>query len=42
MEFVDEAAEQTHASSDAVKAFTAVLYPRCEREPAFERWQMVD
>jgi quinol monooxygenase YgiN len=41
MEFVDEDAERTHASSDEVKTFTDVLYPRCEHEPAFERWQPV-
>lgn len=42
MAFVDEEAEAAHASSDAVKAFTDVLYPRCEREPRFERWELVD
>jgi hypothetical protein len=26
------------SSSDAVKAFTSVLYPACVAEPAFDRW----
>lgn len=39
MEFVDEAAEAAHASSEAVKAFTDVLYPRCERPPTFDRFE---
>ncbi len=42
MSFADEEAERAHASSAAVKTFTAALYPRCEEEPAFERWQLVE
>lgn len=42
MSFADEDAQRSHASSDAAKAFTDVLYPRCEQEPIFERWQLVD
>jgi quinol monooxygenase YgiN len=42
MSFVDETAEQAHSSSDAVKAFVDELYPRCEREPAFSRWEMLE
>jgi quinol monooxygenase YgiN len=38
MEFADEEAERAHGSSDAVKAFTAVLYPTCVEEPSFDRW----
>jgi quinol monooxygenase YgiN len=38
MEFVDEHAERAHGSSDAVQAFTAVLYPTCVEEPSFDRW----
>jgi quinol monooxygenase YgiN len=40
MEFVDEEAERAHASSDAVKAFTGVLYARCEHEPTFNRYEL--
>lgn len=42
MSFVDEDAQQAHASSDAAKAFTDVLYPRCEERPTFGRWQLVE
>lgn len=38
MEFADERAERAHASSEAVRAFTDVLYPTCEDPPTFERW----
>ena len=41
MEFVDEAAERAHGSSDAVRAFTDALYPTCEEPPAFGRWEDV-
>lgn len=41
MEFVGEAAEQAHGSSDAVRAFTDALYPTCEETPAFGRWESV-
>lgn len=41
MEFVDETAERAHASSEAVGAFTDVLYPTCEAPPTFERWERV-
>lgn len=39
MSFADEGAERTHASSEAVRAFTEVLYPRCEEGPTFGRWE---
>lgn len=42
MSFVDEEAEHAHASTEAVRAFTHVLYPRCEEAPTFERWRLVD
>ncbi len=42
MSFVDAEAERAHASSDAVKTFTDVLYPRCEEGPTFERWECVE
>lgn len=42
MEFADERAERAHASSDAVKVFTDMLYPRCEEGPTFERWELVE
>jgi quinol monooxygenase YgiN len=42
MSFADEAAEQLHSSSDAVKAFVSALYPRCEQEPTFARWAIVE
>jgi quinol monooxygenase YgiN len=42
MSFADEAAEQRHSSSDAVKAFVDVLYPLCDREPTFARWEIVE
>jgi len=42
MAFTDEEAERAHGSSDAVKAFTDALYPRCEQEPTFERWEPVE
>jgi quinol monooxygenase YgiN len=42
MAFENEEAEAAHASSEAVKAFTQVPYPRCDREPTFERWELVD
>lgn len=38
MSFADEDAERAHGSSDAVKAFTDVLYPTCLEEPTFDRW----
>jgi hypothetical protein len=38
MSFADEASELAHSSSDAVKAFTAVLYPACVQDPVFDRW----
>lgn len=41
IEFADEAAEQAHGSSDAVRAFTDVLYPTCEEPPRFDRWDPV-
>jgi quinol monooxygenase YgiN len=41
MEFADEDAERLHASSDAVRAFTDVLYPRCSEGPTFDRWEAV-
>ena len=42
MSFADEAAEQLHSSSEAVKTFVDVLYPLCEREPTFARWEIVE
>lgn len=42
MAFADEEAEHAHASSEAVREFTGVLYPRCEREPTFERWELIE
>lgn len=41
MEFADAGAEQTHATSDALQAFTDVLYPLCAEGPAFEDWNAV-
>ena len=41
MEFADQAAEDVHGSSDAVRAFTSVLYSLCEQEPTFEHWERV-
>jgi quinol monooxygenase YgiN len=41
MEFLDEAAEQAHQSSDAVKKFTGVLYPLCTKTTSFDDWQEV-
>jgi quinol monooxygenase YgiN len=41
MEFADEAAQEAHASSDAVGAFTDVLYPLCEEPPSFDRWEAI-
>jgi quinol monooxygenase YgiN len=41
MSFVDAEAEQTHASSDAVHAFTEALYPVCVEPPTFEGWHAV-
>jgi quinol monooxygenase YgiN len=41
MSFVDADAEQAHATSDAVRAFTETLYPLCVEPPAFEDWQSV-
>jgi quinol monooxygenase YgiN len=38
MSFAGEDAEEAHASSDAVKAFTDALYPRCSAGPVFDRW----
>jgi hypothetical protein len=34
-------AEETHASSDAARAFTDVLYPLCIEPPTFGRWHSV-
>lgn len=42
MSFVDDGDEHAHASSDAVRACTDVLYPRCEEGPTFERWELVE
>ena len=42
MSFADEAAERAHSSNNAVKAFVAALYPRCEQEPTFTRWEIVE
>jgi quinol monooxygenase YgiN len=42
MEFADAEAEQAHASSEAVEAFTAVLYPLCTIGPTFEDWTPVE
>lgn len=41
MSFADAKAEQAHASSDAVHAFTEVLYPLCLAPPTFEEWHDV-
>ena len=41
MEFADEDAERAHASSDAVRRFTEVLYPLCTEGPEFEDWSPV-
>lgn len=41
MSFSDAEAEQAHASSDAARAFTDVLYPLCVEPPTFEGWQSV-
>lgn len=41
MEFTDEDAERAHASSDAVRHFTDVLYPLCTEGPEFEDWSPV-
>lgn len=38
MSFAGDSAERAHGSSDAVKAFTDVLYPTCVEEPTFHRW----
>src|SRR5262245_66648804 len=42
MEFVDADAERAHATSDAVKAFTAVVYPFCTEPPVFTSWTLHD
>lgn len=39
-EFADEAARDVHASSDAVEAFTSILYPLCEEPVAFATWEV--
>lgn len=41
MEFSDEEAQEEHSASEPVQAFTAVLYPACESEPTFERWEAI-
>jgi quinol monooxygenase YgiN len=42
MAFADEAAEEAHGPSDAVRAFTSALYPVCVAEPTFERWDLIE
>ncbi|MGH2660023.1 MAG: putative quinol monooxygenase [Actinomycetota bacterium] len=41
MIFDDEAAEDLHANSDAVKRFTEVLYPETEDGVAFDKYTAV-
>lgn len=42
MAFAEVGAETAHATSDAVRSFTGVLYPLCTEEPAFEDWEIVE
>lgn len=39
--FEDEAAEEKHANSDAVKKFTSVLYPECLSPVKFTAYRLV-
>jgi quinol monooxygenase YgiN len=41
IEFADGDAQHAHASSDAVRSFTEVLYPLCVEPPTFEEWHAV-
>lgn len=36
MSFMNTDAEEAHKNADYTRAFTDVLYPRCEQEPAFK------
>ncbi len=40
-EFESEAAQEHHANSEAVKKFTAILYPECIHPVEFTTYQLV-